>query len=295
MSEPPGRKAFGQILSEAKVFPKKRLGQHFMTDPRLLGSIASVIVPDNSWVAVEVGAGIGTLTRELCQRARWVYALEVDRDLEEAVAQSCAGLTNLTWVWGDALEYDLSGNAARKMHPDAPLVLCGNLPYYITSELLYSALVKRPQWSRMGFVVQEEVGERMAAPPGGDFGRLSLWCQYRGTPRIERRIPRGAFLPRPDVGSCLVVLEMRSSWELSEEQESLMDVVSRAAFSKRRKTLLNGLQPLYHDKAALASAISACGIDPDRRPEELGVWGFLRLAKGLPLPNSLVSTGGSAE
>ena len=280
------RRSFGQILSEAKIFPKKRLGQHFMTDPRLLGSIASVIIPDDSWVAVEVGAGIGTLTRELCDRASWVYALEMDRDLEEAVAESCGDLQNLTWVWGDALGYDLTGNNLREVHPDAPLALCGNLPYYITSELLYSALVKRSRWSRMAFVVQEEVGERIIAGPGsGNFGRLSLWCQYRADVKIERRILKGAFLPRPEVGSCLVSFCIRHSFELSEEQESIMDALSRAAFSKRRKTLLNGLLSLYPDKLELASAIRACGISPDRRPEELGVEGFQKLAKGLPAPS----------
>lgn len=281
------RRPFGQILKEAKFSPKKRLGQHFMTDPRLLGSIASAIIPDSSWVAVEMGAGIGTLTRELCNRASWVYALEMDRDLEEAVLESLRGLDNLTWIWGDALQYDLSGSTLRDGHPHAPLALCGNLPYYITSELLYSALVKRSQWSRMGFVVQEEVGERMIAPPGGgDFGRLSLWCQYRAAGRIERRISRGAFLPRPDVGSCLVTLDIKTSFDLSEEEESFMDTLSRAAFSKRRKTLLNGLLSLYPDKSALASAIVSCGVSPDRRPEELGVEGFQRLAKGLPPPQT---------
>ena len=279
------RRPFGQILREAKISPKKRLGQHFMTDPRLLGSIASVIIPDNSWVAVEVGAGIGTLTRELCDRASWVYALEKDRDLEEAFYESAKGLKNLTWVWGDALEYDLTGNSARDAHPDAPLALCGNLPYYITSELLYSSLVKRSEWSRMGFVVQEEVGERMiAVPRSGDFGRLSLWCQYRADVKIERKISKGAFLPRPEVGSCLVTLSIQESFELTEEEEFVMDTLSRAAFSVRRKTLLNGLLPLYPDKPALESSIIACGINPNRRPEELGVEGFMRLARGLPPP-----------
>ncbi len=279
-------KTYGQILKDTGVFPKKRLGQHFMTDPRLLDSLSQVMLPlGRSWVAVEIGPGIGTLTRELCKRAQWVYALEYDRDLQEASRQVLGDLTNLTWVWGDALQYDLSGAATKKTHPDRDLALCGNLPYYITSQILYSALVKRCFWTRMGFVVQEEVGQRMAGPKGsGNFGRLSLWCQYRGAVKIVRRIPGGAFLPRPDVGSCLVTLDLYPESPLTEPEEEFMDTLSRAAFSTRRKTLLNGLSPLFPDKKALSEALSSSGIDPGCRAEDIGVAGFVTLARAL-LPN----------
>jgi len=254
-----------------------------MIDPALLQVVARLMIPsEGQWAALEIGAGIGTLTRELAARAGWVYAIEMDRDLAPAVATTCAGIANLTWIWTDALDYDLSGSALSQERPDASLVLCGNLPYYLTSDILYNVLVERTRWSRISFVVQEEVGERMAGPPGTrDFGRLSLWCQYRSRVSIERRISRGSFVPRPNVGSCLVALEVKPSFPLSAEEERVLDVVSRAAFSKRRKTLLNGLRDIAVDRDALSSALTQSGIDPEERPEDLGVDGFVRLAKAV--------------
>ncbi|MGI6642944.1 MAG: 16S rRNA (adenine(1518)-N(6)/adenine(1519)-N(6))-dimethyltransferase RsmA [Bacillota bacterium] len=284
-------KTYGQILRDTQIFPKKRLGQHFMTDPRLLESISQAMLPPGkSWVAVEIGPGIGTLTKELCQRAHWVYALEYDRDLEEASRQVLRNLTNLTWIWGDALSYDLTGNATKREHPDRDLALCGNLPYYITSQILYRALVKRCSWARMSFVVQEEVAMRMAASESsGGFGRLSLWCQYRGTVKIVKRIPAGAFLPRPDVDSCLVTLDLYPKFPLTDSEEEFMDALSRAAFSARRKTLLNSLSTLFPDRKVLSEAVTSCGIDPGLRAEDVGVVGFVTLARALlPIhfPNS---------
>ena len=125
----PGQ-GYGQILREFRVSPKKKLGQHFMIDPGLLQVIATLMLPDGfSWVALELGAGIGTLTRELCRRAEWVYAVEVDRDLTEASIRMTGHLPNLTWIWGDALlAADLSGHKLREDHPRNRLALVGISP-----------------------------------------------------------------------------------------------------------------------------------------------------------------------
>jgi len=274
---------YGQILREYGVAPKKRLGQHFMIDPALLQSIARLMVPDQGrWAALEIGAGIGTLTRQLAARAEWIYAIEMDRDLLPAVEKTCGDMPNVAWIWSDAMKHDLSGDEIRREHPGARLVLCGNLPYYLTSEILYTALVSRTWWSRMAFVVQEEVGERMAGPSGTkEFGRLSLWCQYRSRVSIDKRISRGSFVPRPDVGSCLVSLEVKPDFPLSVEEEKLLDRVSRSTFSQRRKTLLNALREVVPDRDALVSALAGAGVDPVQRPEDLGVDGFVRVVKAV--------------
>jgi 16S rRNA (adenine1518-N6/adenine1519-N6)-dimethyltransferase len=274
---------YGEILRDYGVTPKKRLGQHFMIDPALLQAIARLMVPDlGRWTALEIGAGIGTLTRELAGRARRVYALEMDRDLAPAIEKTCGGIPNIHVVWGNALDYDLCGRSLEQENPGDPLLLCGNLPYYVTSEILYSGLVKRCAWDRMAFVVQEEVGDRMSGPPGTrDFGRLSLWCQYRARVVVERRISRGSFIPRPDVGSCLVTLDMRPSFPLSPKGEELLDRISRSVFSKRRKTLLNGLRDIVPDRAALSQALAGAGIRGEQRPEDLGVEEFTCLVIAL--------------
>ncbi|MGI6620994.1 MAG: 16S rRNA (adenine(1518)-N(6)/adenine(1519)-N(6))-dimethyltransferase RsmA [Bacillota bacterium] len=271
---------YSQIMREYGVRLKKRLGQHFMTDPGLLASVAGAMVPGHDWVAVEIGAGLGTLTRELCARARWVYALEIDRELEPAVLDITADFANLTWIWGDALKHDLSGYTLRQAYPTTPLVLCGNLPYYVTSEIVYSALVARPAWNRLAFVVQDELGRRMVESPGSrEFGRLSLWCQYRSKVKVERKIPRGAFLPPPKVDSCLVTMEVYREFPLAAHEEEVLDVISRRAFSQRRKTLLNSLLPLFHSKAQLRELADKCGIDLSKRPEDMSMSEYVTLAR----------------
>ena len=274
--------SYGQVMKQYGVRLKKRLGQHFMTDPGLLNTIASLAVPDKSWVALEIGAGLGTLTRELCKRSKWVYALEIDRELEGPVSGTTHSLSNLTWIWGDALKFDLSGQSIREEHPESPLLMCGNLPYYITSEVLYSALVSRSVWSRLVFVVQEEVGRRMAELPGSrDFGRLSLWCQYRAKVKVEKKIPSGAFMPPPDVGSCLVSLEVFPEFPLTEEEEAVLDEISRKAFSQRRKTMLNSMSLLVEDKEKLLRIGDACSVDLSKRPEDITIAEYVTLAKAL--------------
>jgi 16S rRNA (adenine1518-N6/adenine1519-N6)-dimethyltransferase len=277
------RQGYGQVLSEFQVSPKKRLGQHFMIDPGLLRTIATLMLPEgSSWVALELGAGIGTLTRELSPRAEWVYAVEMDRELAGASTRMTDSLSNLTWVWRDALLMDLTGHTLRDKHPGNQLALVGNLPYYITSEIIYRALIPRTSWSRLAFVVQEEVGERIAGQAGTKhFGRLSLWCQYRAEIVLERRLSRGSFIPKPDVGSCVVSLSMRDSFPLSEEKERFLDAVSRSLFSKRRKTISNGLDDVLPDKDAVIAALKSSGVDPSRRPEDLGVQGFVAVTEAL--------------
>lgn len=274
---------YGQVLREFGINPKKRLGQHFMIDPGLLEAVSKIMLPSGGkWAVLELGAGIGTLTRELCNRAEWVYAVEMDRDLEDARLRMTGEIPNLTWIWGDALKQDLSGAEIRRRHPWCDLGLCGNLPYYITSELLYSALIPRTPWGRLSFVVQEEVGDRMAGPSGTkDFGRLSLWCQYRAEVAVEKRVLRGSFVPKPEVGSCVVSLCMKTSFPLQEEEEQFLDVISRAVFSKRRKTLANGLAQVIPDKNLLLNALAEAGVDPKKRPEHLGVEQFVKLTQVL--------------
>ena len=274
---------YGRILRGLSLIPKKRLGQHFMVDPGLLRAIARLMIPESgSWVALEIGTGLGNLTRELATRAQRVYSVEFDRSLAPAIQETCGQLPNVSIIWGDALGMDLSGYTLREENSDNSLILCGNLPYYLTSELLYAALVKRPRWDRIAVVVQEEVGERMASPSGTkDFGRLSLWCQYRAHVTIAKRIPRGAFVPPPDVESCLALMDINDSFPLSPEEEAVLNKISRAAFSRRRKTIRNGLLSIIANGEALDEVLTTTGVDGRLRPEDLGIGEFVALAKNL--------------
>ncbi len=281
--------SYGQIMSEYGIRLKKRLGQHFMVDPGLLRSIAEHMVPDQPCVVVEVGAGVGTLTRELCNRARWVYALEIDRTLESAALRITRDIPNLSWVWGDVREYDLSGAKIKSAYPTMPLVLCGNLPYYITSEIIYSAFINRSLWNRLSFVVQNEHGQRMTELPGSrQFGRLSLWCQYRSKVTMKRKIPPKAFLPPPKVDSCLINMDVYDEFPLNLQEEEMLDRVSRKVFSQRRKTIANSLVPLVGGKDKLLQLGCKYEIDLTKRPEEMTMIEYITLAKVLTSETSKI-------
>ena len=276
------KKPYAEIMKAHGVKLKKRLGQHFMVDPLLLQKIAETMVPREESVVVEIGSGLGTLTSELCKRSHWVYALEIDKSLKAAASEITRDFTNLTWLWKDALEFDLSGKSTKKVHPESPLVLCGNVPYYVTSEAVYSAFVKRPLWGRLAFVVQDELGRRMATPPGSrQFGRLSLWCQYRSEVKVERSLPRKAFLPPPRVDSCLVTMKVYEDFPLSVEEEKVLDEISRTVFSQRRKTVLNTLWPLIGSKRRASGLGNEIEIDLGKRPEALTMQEYVKLAKAL--------------
>lgn len=277
----PVNKGYGSVLRRFGINPKKRLGQHFMTDANLLKDIARVMVPDPSSVVMEIGAGPGTLTRELAELANHVYAVELDESFGAVREHMLEGLHNVSWIWGDALKQDLSGHYLRGLYPDSSLVLCGNLPYYITSEVLYSSLIDRPLWKRMAFVVQEEVAKRMAAPEGTrGFSRISLWCQYRAKVNIAGGVPRHVFFPRPDVESSLITLDVRESFPLDEKEERCLAALSKRVFSTRRKTILNALGPLA-DKSQLSQILTGHGLDVMKRPEALTLKEFIVLAQAL--------------
>lgn len=271
-----------RLLTSAGISWKKRLGQHFITDRNLLRKIAELMVPAPDFSAVEVGAGAGTLTLELSRVARRVIAVEIDERLKTVVEQmplSEGG--NVSWIWGDVLETDLekliSGAEGRE---ETRWVLCGNLPYYLTSELLYKVLIPRTSFSRLAFLVQKEVADRMAASPGSrDFGRLSLWCSYRGTVKILRRVPRQVFSPPPTVDSCLVALDFHSSFALSPSEEESLDKISRHAFAQRRKTIANALKGMFDDKQILLNVLEEAGIASNSRPEQVPLEAYIQLAR----------------
>lgn len=276
------RPSLGRLLGAAGIAPKKRLGQHFITDRNLLRKLAELMIPGPGFSAVEVGAGAGTLTSELSKLALRVIAIEIDTRLKPVVEEmhfTSGG--NVSWIWGDVLQIDLEKLvSSTRSEGETSWVLCGNLPYYLTAELLYKVLIPRTSFSRLAFLVQKEVAERMAASPGGrDFGRLSLWCGYRGTVRIQRRVPRHVFSPPPRVDSCLVTLDFHRSFPLKPSEEQSLDEISRHAFAQRRKTIANALKEMFEEKKSLLSALEEAGISPDSRPEQIPLEAYIRLAR----------------
>ncbi|OFZ91144.1 MAG: 16S rRNA (adenine(1518)-N(6)/adenine(1519)-N(6))-dimethyltransferase [Betaproteobacteria bacterium RBG_16_66_20] len=242
---------------------RKRFGQHFLHDPGVLKRIVEAIAPAPGDAIVEIGPGEGALTRPLLECVRHLTAIEIDRDLAARLAEEFAG-DRLTVICADALDYDFSA------FPSG-VRIAGNLPYNISTPLLFHLARFADRVRDMHFMLQREVVERMVAKPStSDYGRLSVMLQARFEMRKLFNVAPGAFRPPPKVDSAVVrLVPLR---ERLTCDETAFEKIVREAFSARRKTLRNALPLQPADYAEL-------GIDPKLRPENLSPADYLRITK----------------
>jgi 16S rRNA (adenine1518-N6/adenine1519-N6)-dimethyltransferase len=247
----------------------KRLSQHFLYDPSILEKIigAANLGPEDT--VVEIGPGPGKLTRMLAERAGRVVAIEVDRRLYEKLVDELGGEAGIELVRGDALRFDY-GTLGR-------FKVVANIPYHITTPIIFKLLEYGDRLESMTLTVQKEVAERIAAPPGSkDYGVLSITVQYLAKAEVKFTIPRGAFRPVPKVDSACIHLEVYDSPPVRAADEELFRSVVKTAFGQRRKTLHNSLKSLTPD---IDGALEAAGISPGARPETLKIEDFARIAE----------------
>ena len=247
---------------------KKSLGQNFLFDPAILGRIieAASIGPDDT--IVEIGPGPGRLTTLLSKVAKKVLAIELDSDLYKKLQDELAGRENVELVLGDALKYRYDDLGSFKV--------VANIPYYITTPIIFSLLAARDNLVSMTLTIQKEVAQRIVANPGTkDYGVLSLAVQYHADPEIKFIIPAGAFRPVPKVDSAVIHIHIRKTPKVIVADEALLFKIIRAGFSQRRKTLSNALKPLMPD---IKDVLIDTGIDPGRRGETLSMDEFAILA-----------------
>ncbi len=248
---------------------RKRFGQHFLHDPGVIRRILDAFGPRPDDVIVEIGPGLGALTRPLLERVRQLHVVELDRDLA-ARLRSEYPPERLQVHEADALEFDICTVAA----PGTRLRLIGNLPYNISTPLLFHLLDHEHCISDMLFMLQKEVVERMgAAPDTPDYGRLSVMIQWRCVVEQLFDIGPGAFNPPPKVDSSIVRLTPHPTPPVAVDDPKMFAVVVKAAFAHRRKTLRNNLKGLV-----TGEAMAALGIAPERRAETLTLEEFARLA-----------------
>jgi len=253
--------------------PRKRFGQHFLHDPQVLARIVQALDPRPGDHLVEIGPGRGALTTQLIDRPGVTLdAIEIDRHLARELRGRFAGAAHWVLHETDALEFDFSALALER---GGPLRIVGNLPYNISTPLLFHLLAAAPALVDLTVMLQREVVARLAAKPGGrDYGRLTVMLAPAA--EIERLfdVGPGAFQPRPRVWSAVVRLRMRAAprFEVSPHYAAVV----AAAFAQRRKTLRNALSRLLDREQ-----ISACGIDPQLRPEMLAPEAFNDLARAL--------------
>jgi 16S rRNA (adenine1518-N6/adenine1519-N6)-dimethyltransferase len=249
-----------------------RLGQHFLFDPSILGRIAAAAVLGPDDTVLEIGPGKGTLTRALAERASWVTAIETDRALAAALAAE-VGDTRITVVTGDAL----------KVPWPRTTVVCGNIPYQITSPLIDRAL-RPPRPERIVFLVQAEVAARLAAAPGAPgYGALTAGVQLVATVERLFAVPAGAFRPRPRVDSAVVRLVPRAApLVTSEGEERRVRAVIQALFQRRRQQLGRSVREAFGiERPEAESLLARLAVAPATRVEVLGPEQFVALARAL--------------
>ncbi len=253
--------------------PRKRFGQNFLRDPSVIARILEAAAPGPDDHFVEIGPGQGALTRPLLERVGRLDLIEIDRDLVARLRQELGDHPRLHIHQADALRFDYGALAT----PHRPLRLIGNLPYNISTPLLFHLLQHRRVIADMLFMLQKEVVDRLAAAPGGKtYGRLSVTVQYHCRVEPLFRVPPGAFRPVPKVDSRIVRLRPHPHPPYPEADPEALARLAAAAFSQRRKTLRNALKGLLP-----ATAIKAAGLDPEARPETLSVADYARLAQRL--------------
>jgi len=279
--------AVRRTLRESGLRAQRRFSQNFLVDVEVLEDILAAAAPAPDRRVLEIGPGLGILTGGLLGAGARVTAVEIDRGmvahLREAFALELAAGT-LTLVEGDFLDEDLAALVV------VPYDVVANLPYHVTSPVLHRLLGGEagPRPERCVLMVQREVAERIAAPPGG-MSYLSVFVQYHAATSIVRRVPRAAFEPAPAVESAILALDVRAPDALGRLPAAMEDSLWRlvqAGFRERRKMLHNVLpRQLPIEPATVAAALEAAGIDGDRRPQTLGVGEWIALLGALgPIP-----------
>ncbi len=250
--------------------PRKRFGQHFLHDANVIAKILAAISPRSGERIVEIGPGLGALTRALLERVGELQVVELDRDVIPKLRATCEGAGTLQIHNEDALRFDFSTLASSS----GKLRVVGNLPYNISTPLIFHLLDFAALIEDMHFLLQKEVVERLtAAPGGGDYGRLSVMVQYRCRAELLFLVKPGCFSPPPKVDSALVRLLAYEHLPVKAKDEARFAQLVNQAFSQRRKTLRNTLKGLLS-----AEQIAAAGVDPSLRPEQLSVAEFVALS-----------------
>lgn len=257
----------------------KSLGQNFLIDDNVIDKIIDGARVKEGDKVIEVGPGIGTLTREMAKRAEKVVAVEIDKNLIPILKETLANFDNTEVVNEDILKVDINKLVDEKLS-GGPVKLIANLPYYITTPIVMKFLEEDIPVTDIVVMVQKEVADRMnAVPSTKDYGALSVAVQYYCDTEIVAKAPRHMFIPQPKVDSTVIGLHIREEKKYKADNEQLFFKTVKAAFGQRRKTLLNSLSSMgVLDKAKIKEVLAEAGIDEKRRGETLSIEEFANLS-----------------
>lgn len=261
----------------------KSLGQNFLINPTVCPKIAEMGGCKKGAAAIEIGTGVGVLTKELALRCDKVIAVEIDEGLKPILSETLADFDNVEIVFADVMKTDLHALIAEKLQGYDEIFVCANLPYYITSPVIMRLLEEKLPISAVTVMVQKEAADRLCAKVGArDCGAITVAVNYYSTPKMLFRVNRGSFMPAPNVDSAVIRLDISRTPKYTPKDEKLFFEIVHAAFAQRRKQLINPVaSALKIEKAVLAEILTECKIKATARPEELKMEDFVALSDRL--------------
>jgi len=264
-----------QFLSDLGIHPKKVLSQNFLIDGNIIRKIVDAAHVEPSDVVLEIGPGPGSLSEVLLERGANLIAVEKDTVLANALGRLKTESNQLEIFCQDVMEFDFKKELGKHLALNSKAKLIANLPYHLTTPILCAFVKERETFSSLVVMVQEEVGRRFTALPGGeDYSSFTVFLNFYCTPRYAFTVSKHCFYPEPKVQSAVVVLDLKEPPAVSDPEAFFL--MTRTAFGQRRKMLRASLRPLY-ETTLITAALTSLGIDPQIRPEELSLQQFISL------------------
>ena len=272
-----------KILSKHGFTFSKALGQNFLINAEVCPAMADMLCADNGTGVMEIGPGIGVLTKELCKTAKKVVAIELDKRLFPVLKETLDGCDNLELVEGDVMKLDLGKLIREKFTDCKNIKVCANLPYYITSPVIMTLLESNLPIDEIVVMVQKEAAQRLCAPIGSrEAGAVSIAVRYYGEAEMLFEVGRKSFMPSPKVDSTVIRITLHGHRLYSVNDEKKFFTLVKAAFSQRRKTLVNSISnTLGKSKSEITDVLDALGLDTNIRAEKLTMEDFVNLYNSL--------------
>lgn len=272
-----------ELLQQHQLRAKKKFGQNFLADPNTLEKIVKVADITKETCVIEIGPGLGALTEVLAKSARKVLAYEIDPDMVEILKDTLKNETNIVLKQQDILTVELDQDIHEHLQDETELVVVANLPYYITTPIIMKVLKQNAGIKKIIIMMQKEVAQRIVSPPKHkEYGYLSVVCQYYGHTKIAFDVPRTVFIPKPNVDSAIVVINLYDQKKYHPNNEEFFFEFLRAIFVQKRKTLSNNIHSSYQiSKEGIETLLHELKINPKVRAEELSILEMVQISNFL--------------
>ncbi len=280
------KKSIREISSKYNIYPHKRWGQNFLTDKNILNKIARASCLSAEDYVIEIGPGLGALTREIASRSKGVLTIEIDPSLQEVLKETLADYYNSRLVIADVLKVKIEQELkdAFDLSQVDTYKVCANIPYNITTPIIFSLLENCPNMEYAVLMIQKEVAMRIKAGPGNkEYGLLTVMIQYYADVEYLMDVSRNCFYPRPEVDSAVIKIIPHGRDKYKLKNEAVFKSLVRKAFQMRRKTMLNICSAEFRaDKEKTKKYLDVLGIDSNKRPENLTIHNFISIAENWP-------------